>query len=179
MRFLSYLLTLLFALLVAACGGGGGSPGVVPNHPVVPVVVNDDPIIKLALKDSSGALTNSISASGYTLFLATVARTFGSFARLEELLRATAMSEAGGSGWTILGLSLHTGALTVSWSGNHTQTPAATLPLLVVDMYEHAYALDHGAAAAKYVDAFFANVRWDVVDRRLASAQKAKAALSP
>ncbi len=105
--------------------------------------------------------------------------TFGSFARLEELLRATAMSEAGGSGWTILGLSLHTGALTVSWSGNHTQTPAATLPLLVVDMYEHAYALDHGAAAAKYVDAFFANVRWDVVDRRLASAQKAKAALSP
>ena len=72
MRFLSYLLTLLFALLVAACGGGGGSPGVVPNHPVVPVVVNDDPIIKLALKDSSGALTNSISASGYTLLLATV-----------------------------------------------------------------------------------------------------------
>ena len=105
--------------------------------------------------------------------------TFGSFARLEELLWATAMSEAGGSGWTILGLSLHTGALTVSWSGNHTQTPAATLPLLVVDMYEHAYALDHGAAAAKYVDAFFANVRWDVVDRRLASAQKAKASLSP
>ena len=70
MRFLSYLLTLLFALLVAACGGGGGSPGLVPNQPVVPV--NDDPIIKLVLKDSSGALTNSISASGYTLLLATV-----------------------------------------------------------------------------------------------------------
>ena len=81
-------------------------------------------------------------------------------------------------GWTVLGLGLHTGALSVSWSGNHTQAPAATLPLLVLDMYQHAYALDHGAAAARYVDAFFANVRWDVVDHRLARAQKAKAALS-
>ena len=105
--------------------------------------------------------------------------TFGSFARLEEILRATAMSEAGGSGWTVLGLCLHTGALQVSWSGNHTQGPASTLPLLVIDMYEHAYALDHGAAAAKYIDAFFANVRWDVVDRRLASAQKVRAVLTP
>ncbi len=101
--------------------------------------------------------------------------TFGSFARLEELLRATAMSEAGGSGWTLLGLSLHTGELLVSWSSNHTQAPASTVPLLVLDLYEHAYALDHGAAAAKYVDAFFANVRWDVVDRRLTQALKVRA----
>ncbi len=102
---------------------------------------------------------------------------FGSLARMEELLRATAMSEGGGSGWTILGFSLHTGALSVSWSGNHTQGPASTLPLLVLDMYEHAYALDHGAAAAKYVDAFFENARWDVVERRLSQARRARAAL--
>src|SRR4029453_18983131 len=45
------------------------------------------------------------------------------------------------------------------------------------DMYEHAYAIDYGAAAAKYIDAFFQNIRWDEVQRRLERAQKAGAAL--
>ena len=51
------------------------------------------------------------------------------------------------------------------------------LPLLVLDMYEHAYQMDYGAAAAKYVDAFMQNVNWEEVNRRYASAQKAAAAL--
>ena len=46
-------------------------------------------------------------------------------------------------------------------------------PLLVLDLYEHAYQMDFGAAAAKYVDAFFANVHWDEVQRRLEAARKA------
>ena len=40
-------------------------------------------------------------------------------------------------------------------------------PLLVLDMYEHAYQMDYGAAAAKYVDAFMQNVNWDEVNRRV------------
>ncbi|MDP1919956.1 MAG: Fe-Mn family superoxide dismutase [Myxococcales bacterium] len=47
------------------------------------------------------------------------------------------------------------------------------MPLLVLDMYEHSYAFDYGAAAAKYVDAFFANVKWDEVERRFERAQAA------
>ena len=54
-----------------------------------------------------------------------------------------------------------------------------TPPLLVaalkereLDMYEHSYALDYGAAAAKYVDAFFQNIQWDEVNRRLESAPR-------
>jgi Fe-Mn family superoxide dismutase len=39
-------------------------------------------------------------------------------------------------------------------------------------MYEHAYALDFGAAAAKYIDAFFANLQWDAVNTRLEQAVK-------
>ena len=46
-----------------------------------------------------------------------------------------------------------------------------------MDMYEHAYAMDFGAAAAKYIDAFFQNIQWDEVQRRLERAQKATAAL--
>ena len=40
-------------------------------------------------------------------------------------------------------------------------------PLLVLDMYEHSYHMDYGAAAAKYVDAFMQNVNWDEVNRRV------------
>jgi Fe-Mn family superoxide dismutase len=42
-----------------------------------------------------------------------------------------------------------------------------------MDMYEHAYHIDYGAAAARYVDAFFQNVNWDEVNRRLERARKA------
>jgi Fe-Mn family superoxide dismutase len=84
----------------------------------------------------------------------------------EGTFRAAAMSLAGGSGWAVLGLELATGEVVTSWSGNHTQSLSGAVPLLVLDMYEHAYALDYGAAAAKYVDAFFQNMKWDEVERR-------------
>ncbi len=45
-------------------------------------------------------------------------------------------------------------------------------PLLVLDMYEHAYQMDYGAAAAKYVDAFMQNVNWEEVNRRLVMTRK-------
>jgi Fe-Mn family superoxide dismutase len=42
----------------------------------------------------------------------------------------------------------------------------------VLDMFEHAYALDYGAAHAKYIDAFFANLNWGVLDRRWQAARR-------
>src|SRR4051812_13241 len=46
-------------------------------------------------------------------------------------------------------------------------------PLLVLDMYEHAYAIDYGADHAAYIDAFFKNVAWDAVEARYDRAMKA------
>jgi len=46
-----------------------------------------------------------------------------------------------------------------NWMADHAHGPAATVPLLVMDMYEHSYQMDFGAAAAKYIDAFFQNIR--------------------
>jgi superoxide dismutase, Fe-Mn family len=106
-----------------------------------------------------------------------LASSFGGFARFEELFRATGMSLAGGSGWAILDYNLHSQDLRIYWSGNHTQSVAFGQPLLVLDMYEHAYHIDYGAAAARYVDAFFANVQWDEVNRRYDRALKAGRAL--
>jgi len=96
-----------------------------------------------------------------------LAETYGTSMRWEEHFRATGNGLGGGSGWTVLELELQTGELRTTWSGNHTQTLATAYPLLVLDMYEHAYQMDFGAAAAKYIDAFFANIHWDEVNRRL------------
>jgi Fe-Mn family superoxide dismutase len=103
--------------------------------------------------------------------------TYGSMAGWEEEFRATAASLGGGSGWTIVDYELGSRTLRTHWSGNHTQSKAGSLPLLVLDMYEHAYQMDYGAAAAKYIDAFFQNVNWDEVQRRFEAAVRAAEAL--
>ena len=59
-----------------------------------------------------------------------------------------------------------------AWLADHAHGPVATLPLLVLDMYEHSYQMDFGAAAARYVDAFFRNVQWEAVQSRLEKAQR-------
>ncbi|WP_394827873.1 superoxide dismutase [Pendulispora albinea] len=102
---------------------------------------------------------------------------YGSFGRWEELFRTTGASLGGGSGWVVTTWDLHRDAPYTFWSGNHTQAFSASATLLVMDMYEHAYQMDYGAAAAKYIDAFFANIHWDEVNRRLERARRAAAAL--
>ncbi|HEY4222131.1 MAG TPA: Fe-Mn family superoxide dismutase, partial [Myxococcota bacterium] len=96
----------------------------------------------------------------------------------QERLHETAAGLGGGSGWAMLCYGLHTGELVVVSSTSHTQNLAAGLPLLVLDMYEHAYAMDYGAAAAKYIDAFFQNVAWEEVDKRYQRALKARGVLT-
>jgi superoxide dismutase, Fe-Mn family len=96
----------------------------------------------------------------------------GSFARWQERFLATGASLGGGSGWVITAWDLHRDVPVTFWSGNHSQGAAMVVPLLVMDMYEHAYQLDYGAASAKYMDAFFQNIQWDEVNARLERAQK-------
>jgi Fe-Mn family superoxide dismutase len=106
-----------------------------------------------------------------------LAESYGSVAAWEQHFRSTALGLGGGSGWAILALELDSGALRTIASGNHTQALSLAVPLLVLDMYEHSYHIDFGAAAARYVDAFFANVNWEVVHGRLEAARRARAAL--
>ncbi len=102
---------------------------------------------------------------------------FGSSARWEEQFRAAAMALGGGSGWVMLDANFSTGALDIIATSEHAKALAFGQPLLVLDMYEHSYAIDFGSAHAKYIDAFFANVRWDEVERRLAKADRVIASL--
>ena len=103
----------------------------------------------------------------------TIAQAFGSFDAWETEFRKIGAGLGGGSGWVMLGLNQHTRQLENYWLADHAHGPAATTPILVMDMYEHSYQMDFGAAAAKYIDAFFQNVQWDVVAARIASLPKA------
>jgi len=102
---------------------------------------------------------------------------YGSHARWEELFRALGNSLGGGSGGAILDWDFHAHSPRIYWAGDHTNAVAFGAPLLVMDMYEHAYAIDYGASAKDYVDAFFKNLQWAEVERRLVRAQKGDAAL--
>ena len=52
------------------------------------------------------------------------------------------------------------GTLVNQWAADHTNALAGGVPLLALDMYEHAYHMDFGAAAGAYVDAFMGNIAW-------------------
>jgi Fe-Mn family superoxide dismutase len=106
---------------------------------------------------------------------AALAQAYGSVASWESHARATAMGLGGGSGWVVLALELDSGALRTIASAGHPQSLVNSVPLLVLDMYEHSYHIDFGAAVARYVDAFFANVHWDEVNRRLERASRMSA----
>jgi Fe-Mn family superoxide dismutase len=97
---------------------------------------------------------------------------FGGYEAWEAEFRRTANALAGGSGWVVLAYNLHTGEAHNYWAADHAHNAAQGLPLVVLDMYEHAYHMDYGAAAAKYVDAFMQNVNWEEVSRRADSALK-------
>lgn len=109
--------------------------------------------------------------------LSSIKQTFGTYEQWESEFKRTGNALGGGSGWVILGLTLHTGELHNYWSWDHMHNAPSSFPLLAMDMYEHAYHMDFGAAAGKYVDAFMQNVNWEEVNRRFAGAQKALAAM--
>lgn len=88
---------------------------------------------------------------------------FGSALRWREEFTACAKALGGGSGWMLLVFQPREGRLVNQWAADHTQTLAGGDPILALDMYEHAYHLDYGAAAATYVDAFMANIDWAAV----------------
>jgi superoxide dismutase, Fe-Mn family len=90
-----------------------------------------------------------------------IARDFGSMERWHAEFVAMGKAEGGGSGWVILAYSPRDKRLVNQWAADHTTTLAGGRPVLVLDMYEHAYHMDYGAAAARYVDVYMEAIRWD------------------
>jgi Fe-Mn family superoxide dismutase len=90
-----------------------------------------------------------------------IARDFGGLDRWRTEFSAMGKAEGGGSGWVILAYSPRDKRLVNQWAADHTTTLAGGRPIIVLDMYEHAYHMDYGAAAARYVDVYMEAIRWD------------------
>jgi Fe-Mn family superoxide dismutase len=80
-----------------------------------------------------------------------------------------AMGDMRGIGWVILFQDPATDRMTNHWVTLHQDgVPAGFKPLLVMDVWEHAFMRDYQATEkSKYVEAFFRNIDWTVVERRI------------
>ena len=90
-----------------------------------------------------------------------IARDFGSVEKWRMQFAAMGKAEGGGSGWVILSYSPRDKRLVNQWAADHTTTIAGGRPVVVLDMYEHAYHMDYGAKAAAYVDIYMEAIRWE------------------
>lgn len=91
---------------------------------------------------------------------------FGSVARWAEEFAAMGKALSGGSGWALLCFQPEEGLLVNQWAADHTHMAVGGVPILALDMYEHAYHMDFGAQAGAYVDAFMSRIAWDKVYAR-------------
>lgn len=90
---------------------------------------------------------------------------FGSLEQWEKDFRATGAMR--GIGWVILTYDKSLGRLVNSWIGEHDGGHlAGSQPLLVMDVFEHAFMLDYGIKRADYINAFFQSIRWSIVEKR-------------
>lgn len=97
-----------------------------------------------------------------------IERDFGSEARWRAEFTGMGKALGGGSGWVVLTYSHRDKRLVNQWAADHTMALTGSTPILVLDMYEHAYAIDYGAKAAAYVDAFMGTVNWSHADTSFA-----------
>ncbi|HEY8848215.1 MAG TPA: Fe-Mn family superoxide dismutase, partial [Thermoanaerobaculia bacterium] len=72
-------------------------------------------------------------------------------------------------GWSICYLDPANGRVSNHWIEMHqTGNVAGFVPLIVMDVWEHAYLLDYKPAdRPKYIEAFMANIDWSVVQKRM------------
>ena len=104
--------------------------------------------------DKSGKLAKKLEAA------------FGSYEMWEKDFRAVGAMR--GIGWAVLYQDVVSGALINFWINEHdTAHPAGCVPLLIMDVFEHAFMIDYGLKRADYIEAFFKNVNWTAAEKRL------------
>jgi superoxide dismutase, Fe-Mn family len=94
-----------------------------------------------------------------------IERSFGSLEAWQEDLRATGIA---GRGWAITAFDFDDNRLHNYIADDHnTYGIWNALPVIVLDTYEHAYVIDYGVKRPPYIDAFFRNLNWSEINRRI------------
>ncbi|NWG03893.1 MAG: superoxide dismutase [Syntrophaceae bacterium] len=91
---------------------------------------------------------------------------FGSYEAWEKDFRATGSIR--GIGWAVLYQDILSGKFVNFWINEHdVGHPAGGMPILIMDVFEHAFMIDYGLKRADYIEAFFRNINWKEVENRL------------
>lgn len=91
---------------------------------------------------------------------------FGSYESWEKEFRATGAMR--GIGWAVLYQDSATGKLINFWINEHdVGHPSGCAPILIMDVFEHAFMIDYGIKRPDYIEAFFKNIKWDAAEARL------------
>jgi superoxide dismutase, Fe-Mn family len=78
-----------------------------------------------------------------------------------------------GIGWVVLALDTEKHMVFNTWIGEHDIGHlSGSVPLLIMDVFEHAFMIDYGLKRADYIEAFMNAIDWSVVEGRLAAAMK-------
>jgi len=126
------------------------------------LVASNSMILHELFFDSLGASAASAD------FQAQIEKDFGGMDKWAAQFSAMGKAQGGGSGWVLLAWSRRDNKLINTWAADHTCNLAGATPILALDMYEHSYHMDFGAAAAKYVDAFMNNLNLAAASAKLA-----------
>ena len=95
-----------------------------------------------------------------------LAEDFGSVEAWEKQFRAVGAMR--GIGWAVLYQDSASGRLMNFWINEHDVAhPAGCTPILIMDVFEHAFMLDYQLKRADYIAAFFNNIDWKAADARL------------
>ena len=95
-----------------------------------------------------------------------LAEDFGSYETWEKAFKAVGSMR--GIGWAVLYQDNTNGRLINFWINEHdVGHPAGCNPLLILDIFEHAFMIDYGLKRADYMAAFFKNINWTAVEGRL------------
>ncbi len=91
---------------------------------------------------------------------------FGSYEAWEKDFKATGSMR--GIGWTVLYQDVLSGNFINFWINEHdVGHPSGGMPLLIMDVFEHAFMIDYGLKRADYIESFFKNIHWEEVEKRL------------
>lgn len=104
-------------------------------------------------------------------FYKKIVQDFGSYIEWEKAFKATGMIR--GIGWAILYYDPRANRLYNVWIQEHNINELVKgEPILVMDVWEHAYITEYGLNRLEYIDAFFKNVNWDIVSNRFDIARR-------
>jgi len=91
---------------------------------------------------------------------------FGSYEAWEKDFKATGSMR--GIGWAVLYQDVLSGNFINFWINEHdVGHPSGGMPILIMDVFEHAFMIDYGLKRADYIEAFFKNINWAELEKRL------------